>query len=437
MEKFLNQFFKLKENKTSIKTEVIAGLTTFLAMAYILIVNPLILTSTGMDFGAVFTATALSAAIATIVMALVAKLPFALAPGMGLNAFFAYVVVGVMGYTWQQALAAILIEGVIFLILTFFNFREAIVNSIPLSLKKAVSVGIGLFIAFIGLQNGQIVVNSDATLVTLGSFANPVALVAIIGIIITSLLLVFKVRGALLIGILATTVVGIPFGVTNIDFSNASWLPPSLSSTFLQLDFSSIFTVDMLIVVFTFLIIDMFDTVGTLVGCATKAKILNSKGEIPRCKEALLADAVGTTLGALLGTSTVTTYVESSAGVAEGGKTGLTSLVVALLFLISLFLSPIFLIIPSAATTSALFLIGLFMMSPIKEIDFDDYTEAIPAFFTFLMMALTYSIANGIIFGLIAFVLLKVVSRKFKQIPTISYIIAGVFIIKLVIDSLA
>ncbi len=426
----MEKFFKLKEHKTTIKTELLAGLTTFMTMAYILIVNPLMLKDAGMDFGAVFTATALSSAIATLVMAFLANLPFALAPGMGLNAFFVYAVVITMGYSWEMALAAVFIEGIIFIVLTLFNIREAIVNSIPANVKKAISVGIGLFIAFIGLQNAGIVVDG-ATLVTMGDITKGAPLVAILGLVITALLLTFKVRGALLIGIGITTVIGIPFGVTT--WGGGSFLPPSIAPTFMKFDFTKVFTLDMLIIIFTFLFVDMFDTVGTLIGCATKANILNKDGSIPKCKEALFADAVGTTVGAILGTSTVTTYVESSAGVAEGGRTGLTSLTVAVLFLASLFLSPLFIAIPAAATAPCLILVGLFMITPVKDIDFDQPTEALPAFLTILFMVTTYSIANGILFGALSWVLLKLFTGKAKQISVTMIIISVLFLLKLII----
>ncbi|MDY0371523.1 MAG: NCS2 family permease [Sphaerochaetaceae bacterium] len=426
----MEKLFKLSANKTTVRTEVLAGVTTFLTMAYILIVNPLILSDAGMDFGAVFTATALSAAIATIVMAFLANLPFALAPGMGLNAFFAYTVVIGMGYTWQQALTAVFIEGIIFILLTAFNIREAIVNSIPSNVKKAISVGIGLFIAFIGLQNSGIVVGG-ATLVELGDITKGTALVALIGLVITGTLVAWKVRGALLIGIVATALVGIPLGVTT--WAGGSFLPPSLKPTFLQFDFKGIFTIDMIVIVFTFLFVDMFDTVGTLIGCATKAEIINEDGSIPRCKEALFADAIGTTVGAMLGTSTVTTYVESSAGVTEGGKTGLTSLVVAILFLISLFLSPLFISIPGAATAPTLILVGLFMITPVKDIDFEDGTESIPAFLTILIMVTTYSIANGIMFGALSWIILKLLTKKAKEITPMMVIIGVLLLLKLIL----
>lgn len=426
----MEKFFKLKEHKTNVRTELVAGLTTFLTMAYILIVNPLILSETGMDFGALFTATALSAAIATLVMAFTANLPFALAPGMGLNAFFAYTVVLTMGYSWEFALTAVFLEGIIFILLTIFNVREAIVNSIPANIKKAISVGIGLFIAFIGFQNAGIITDG-ATLVELGDITSGTALLAVIGLAITGALLAFKVRGALLIGIIATTLVGIPFGITQAP--QGSWAPPSLAPIFFKFDFSQVLSLDMLVVLFTFLFVDMFDTVGTLIGVSTKAKILDKDGNIPKCKQALMADAIGTTVGAMLGTSTVTTYVESSAGVAEGGKTGLTSLTTAILFLIALFLSPLFLAVPGAATAPALILVGLFMISPVKEIDFEDYTEAIPAFLTLIVMPLSYSIANGIMIGMLSWLVLKVLSSRMKEINVMTLVVGVLFLLKLLV----
>ncbi|MGB0360044.1 MAG: NCS2 family permease [Endozoicomonas sp.] len=429
---FLENYFELKAHGTNVKTEVIAGLTTFMTMAYILVVNPLILNDAGMDFGAVFTATALSAIIGTLIMAIWAKLPFALAPGMGLNAFFAYGVVLGMGYSWQMALTAVFLEGLIFLLLTMFNIREAIVNSIPLSLKKAVSCGIGLFIAFIGLQNAGIVQANPATLVSIGELTDPKPILALIGILITGLLLVKQARGALLIGIVVTTLIGFPLGVTFMpDFSNGL-TPPSLSPILFQFHWDHILTTDMAIVLFTFLFVDMFDTVGTLVGVSTKANMLNETGEVPNCKQALFADAVATTAGACLGTSTVTTFVESATGVSEGGRTGLTALVVAALFFIALFLSPLFLMVPGAATTPALVLVGLFMMSPIKEIDLDDYSESIPAFLTLLFMPLTYSIAEGIIVGILAYIILKVFSGNYRQVSIASFIVGLLCLAKIV-----
>ncbi|PIE87528.1 MAG: guanine permease [Bacteroidetes bacterium] len=426
----LADFFKLKEHKTNIKTEILAGITTFMTMAYILAVNPDILSATGMDKHALFTATALSAFIATLVMALVAKLPFALAPGMGLNAFFAFTVVLGMGYSWQFALTAVFFEGVIFLILTAFNIRELIINAIPLSIKHAVSAGIGLFIAFIGLQNSGIIANSDATLVSLGNINAPAALIALLGIIITAVLLTLKVKGALLIGIFVATIVGIPFGVTHLPEGNLISTPPSLEPILFKLDFSNIFSIDMLIVLFTFLFVDMFDTVGTLVGVSSKAGMLDDKGRVPRVKQALFADAIGTTCGALLGTSTVTTYVESASGVSEGGKTGLTALTTAILFLLALFLAPVFIMVPAAATAPALFLVGYFMMSPIKNINFDDLSESIPAFVTIIIMPLTYSIADGIVFGMLSYVFIKLFTRKLKDLSVIMYILTILFILK-------
>lgn len=427
----LEKFFKLSANKTTARTEVLAGITTFMTMAYILAVNPSILGDAGMDKGAVFTATALSAIIATLVMALVAKLPFALAPGMGLNAFFAYTVVLTMGYSWQFALTAVFLEGIIFIILTAFNVREMIVNAIPANIRYAISVGIGLFIAFIGLQNAGIIVDNPATLVSLGNMSSASVVLAMLGIFIIGLLLAFKVKGALLIGILISTIIGIPMGLTHFPEGSLLKAPPSLSPVFFQFDWQQIFTVDMLIVLFTFLFVDMFDTVGTLIGVSTKANMLDEKGNIPRVKQALFADAVGTFFGAILGTSTVTTYVESASGVAEGGRTGLTSLSTAILFALALVFAPIFLMIPSAALSPVLIIVGLFMMSPVKKINLEDYTEAIPAFLTIILMPLTYSIADGIIFGLLAFVLLKLFSGRFKELSVLMYILAVLFIVKL------
>ena len=427
----LDKFFKITENKSTLRTEIIAGITTFMTMVYILAVNPGILSAAGMDKDAVFTATALSAVIATLVMALVAKLPFALAPGMGLNAFFAFTVVLGMGYSWEFALTAVFLEGIIFIILTAFNIRELIVNSIPLNLKHAVSVGIGLFIAFIGLKGTGLVVDNTATLVSLGDMKNPAVLVGMAGVLIIGVLLTKKIKGAILIGILASTIIGLFVGVTVIpeDFTFVS-LPPSIEPIFFKFDFSQIFTIDMLIVLFTFLFVDMFDTVGTLVGVSSKSGMLDKDGKVPRVKQALFADSIGTFVGAILGTSTVTTYVESAAGVAEGGKTGMTALTVAGMFALSLFFAPLFMIIPAAATAPALIIVGLFMISPIMKIDLTDFTEAIPAFFTIIMMPLTYSIAEGIVFGMLSYVLLKLLTGKFKEITPIMVIISILFVIQ-------
>jgi AGZA family xanthine/uracil permease-like MFS transporter len=426
----LERFFKLKENNTTVKTEILAGITTFMTMAYILAVNPDILSATGMDKNALFTATALSAMIATLIMALVARLPFALAPGMGLNAFFAFTVVLGMGHSWQFALTAVFLEGIIFIVLTAFNIRELIVNAIPLPLKHAVSAGIGLFIAFIGLQNAGVIVNNDAVLVGLGHMGSPAVLIALGGVILTAVLLSLKVKGALLIGIFAATVAGIPFGVTHLPEGHLVDAPPSLSPIFMKMEFKEIFTLDMLIVLFTFLFVDMFDTVGTLVGVSSKAGMLDKEGRVPRVKQALFADSVGTFIGSILGTSTVTTYVESASGVAEGGKTGLTSLATAGLFLIALFFAPLFTMVPAAATAPALILVGFFMMSPILKIDFDNFTESIPAFITIIVMPLSYSIAEGIVFGMLSFVLIKILTGKIKDISVVMIVLAVLFILK-------
>nr|WP_242859300.1 NCS2 family permease [Caloramator mitchellensis] len=421
--------FKLRENKTDVRTEIIAGFTTFMTMAYILIVNPLILGETGMDKGALFTATALSAAVATLVMAFHANYPFALAPGMGLNAFFAFTVVIGMKYSWEVALTAILIEGIIFIILSVTRVREAIVNAIPLTIKHAVSVGIGLFIAFIGVRSAGIVVNSDDTAVTLGNLTSPQVAVALVGLVVIGYLLAKGVKGAILIGILVATVVGIPLKVTPMPSALIS-APPSLSPIFFKFDFSKILTGEFLIVMFTFLFVDMFDTIGTLVGVASKADMLDKEGKLPRAKQALLADAIGTTFGAVVGTSTVTTYVESAAGVAEGGRTGLTALTTAILMLLALLFSPILTIVPGAATAPALIIIGLFMMTPITKINLEDFTEGIPAFLTIIMMPFAYSIAEGLVFGIVSYVVLKVITGKARDVSITMYILAILFAIK-------
>ncbi|HOK14209.1 MAG TPA: NCS2 family permease [Candidatus Kapabacteria bacterium] len=431
--KFLENYFKLAENKTDFKTELIAGFTTFMTMAYILAVNPQILSAAGMDKGAVFTATALASAIATLVMAFYAKLPFALAPGMGLNAFFAFSVVLGMGHTWQFALTAVFIEGIIFILLTIFNVRELIVNSIPANIKHAISVGIGLFIAFIGLKNAGIIVSNEATFVALGNITDvshsAAPMVTIISLLVAGTLLALRVKGALLIGILVGTLLGIPLNLTIIP-SSFEVAPPSLSPIFMQFEWSDIFSMDMVVVCFTFLFVDMFDTVGTLIGVSSKANLLDSEGRVPRAKQALMADAIGTTAGAMLGTSTVTTYVESAAGVAEGGRTGLTALTTGILFLLALLFSPIFLMIPSAATASALILVGAMMMTPIKNVELDDYTELIPVFFTVVMMPLTFSISDGIMFGVLSYVFFKILSGRIKEVSLITIIVAILFIIK-------
>ncbi len=423
----MEKFFKIKERKTTVKTEVMAGITTFLTMAYILAVNPGILSNAGMDFSKVFAATAIASAIATLVMALLANLPFALAPGMGLNAFLAYTVVLGMGYSWQFAITAVFVEGIIFLLLTAVNIREAIVNSIPPNLKKAIGVGIGLFIAFIGMQNAGIIVDG-ATLVALNAdwFMGAPGL-AMIGLLITGILLAYNVNGALLIGIVVTTIIGIPFGITK--YAGGSFVPPT--PYLFPFEFSNIMSIDFIVVMFTFLFVDMFDTVGTLIGCATKADMVRADGTIPNAKEALFADAVGTTVGAILGTSTVTTFVESSAGVVAGGRTGLTALVVAILFILSLFLEPLFGSIPSAATAPALIIVGVMMMSPVKEIEWNEMTEAIPAFLTIIFMIVAYSIADGIMFGIISYVLLKLFTKKNNEIPKMTWVVFALFVLKI------
>lgn len=426
----MESYFKLRENETNIKTEILAGITTFMTMAYILVVNPSILSQTGMDFGAVFTATALAAIISTLLMGIYAKLPFAQAPGMGINAFFAFTIVIGMGHTWQFALTAAFLEGIIFIILTIFNVREAIIDSIPINVKKAISVGIGLFIAFIGLENAGIIVHpKSGTIVALGNVTSGTALLAIIGVILTGVLLARNVKGALLIGIVITTIIGIPMGITKLPTAVFS-MPPSISPIFLKFEWNHIFTADMFIALFTLLFMDMFDTIGTLVGVATKAGMLDKKGNVPRAKEALMSDAIGTTLGACFGTSTVCTYVESASGVAAGGKTGLTAVSTSVMFMLALFISPLFLMIPSAATAPALILVGLFMLSPIKELDLTDFTEAIPAFLTIIMMPLAYSISDGLIFGIVSYVVLKVLVGKGKEVTITTYIIAALFILK-------
>lgn len=426
----LEKYFNLKEKGTNIHTEVLAGITTFMTMAYILAVNPDIMSAAGMDKGAVFTATALAAIIGTLIMGMLAKLPFALAPGMGLNAFFAFTVVKVMGYSWQFALTAVFLEGIIFLLLTAFNIRELIIDAIPVNIKYAVSVGIGLFIAFIGLNNAGIIVDNPTTLVSLThGIGNASVLICLTGIAISGILYTLKIKGAILSGVLISTIIGIPLGVTQMPSAIVS-APPSLEPILWKFEWTKIFTKEMLVILFTLLFVDMFDTVGTLVGVSSKANMLTKEGKVPNVKQALFADAIATTLGAMIGTSTVTTYVESAAGVAEGGRTGLTAVSTATMFFLALFLSPIFMMIPAAATAPALFIVGLFMLSPIKKIDLEDYTEAIPAFFTIIMMPLCYSIADGIMFGMLFYVVLKTFTGKYKQISITMYLLALLFILK-------
>ena len=448
----MENFFKLKEHGTDVKTEVIAGLTTFMTMAYILAVNPSILGATGMDTGAIFTATALASAIGSFCMALFANLPFVLSAGMGLNAYFAYTVVLGMGYSWEVALTAVFVEGIIFIILSLTNVREAIFNAIPASLKVAVSVGIGLFITFIGLQNAHIVVDGS-TLVGLFSFNGSVkagtfqsegitVVLALIGLLITAFLVIKNVKGNILLGILITWVLGIICQLTGLYVPNAEAgfysqipsgiisAPASVAPTLFKMDFSAIASLNFVVVVFAFLFVDIFDTLGTLIGCATKANMLDKEGKLPGIKGALMADAVGTTVGACLGTSTITTFVESSSGIAEGGRTGLTSIVSGLLFILALFFSPIFLAIPSFATAPALIVVGFFMMQSVAKINWSDMLEAIPAFICIFAMPFMYSISEGISFGVISFVVLNAVAGKAKKITPLMWVLAVLFILK-------
>ena len=455
---FLENTFHLSEHHTDVKTEVIAGITTFMTMAYILAVNPNILSATGMDRGAVFTATALAAFAATLLMAAFANYPFVLAPGMGLNAYFAYTVVLQMGYTWQMALAAVFVEGIIFIALSLTNVREAIFNAIPMNLKHAVSAGIGLFIAFIGLQNAKIVVDS-ATLVSVYSFSGSLeagtfrsegitVLLALLGILITAVLLVKNVKGNILWGILITWLLGIVCEITglyqpNPDLGMFSVLPdfssgigiPSLAPTLFQMDFSGIISLNFITIMFAFLFVDMFDTLGTLIGVASKADMLDKDGKLPKIRGALLADAVGTSLGAVFGTSTTTTFVESASGVAEGGRTGLTAVVSALLFGLSLFLSPLFLAIPSFATAPALIVVGFLLITSVMKIDMDDFTEAIPCYICLIAMPFMYSISEGIAMGIISYVVINVLSGKAKdkKISALMYVLAVLFVLKYVL----
>lgn len=434
MRELLERQFKLKEHKTDIKTEIMAGITTFMAMAYILSVNPDILSQAGMDWGGVFTATVLSAAIGTIAMALLANYPFGLASGMGLNVFFTFSVVHEMGMSWQFAITAVLIEGIVFILLTFVKGREAIFNAIPICIKDAVSVGIGLFIALVGMTNVGLIVQGDGVAVALGDVTRPEVALSIIGIIITSILLIKDVKGAFLFGILATTLVGIPLGVTQLPepltFGSFFSMPPSVAPVAMQFEWEHIFSFEMILVVFTFLFVDLFDTVGTLVGVSSKAGMLDEDGNLPRVSEALMADAVGTVAGSMLGTVTVTTYVESATGVAEGGRTGLTALSTGLMFLIALFFAPVFQMVPAAATTPALVLVGLFMFSGINKLNLDDFTEAVPSFLTIIMMPFAYSIAEGITWGIVSFVVLKLLAGRRKDVTPLMFVLAVIFILR-------
>ncbi len=424
----LSKLFGFDPKTMTLKKEIMGGITTFLTMAYILAVNPSILGDAGMDPGAVFTASVVSAVVATLVMAIYAKLPFSLAPGMGLNAFFAYTIVLTMGYTWQFALTAVFIEGIIFILLTISGLRQKIVDCMPLLLRRSISPGIGLFIAFIGLKNAGIVTANSSTLVSLGNLHDPAVLLACFGILLSAVLLVRNITGALLIGILVTTVVGIPLGVTN--FTAVVSTPPSLAPVFCQFEWSSILSVDMVICVLTFLFIDMFDTIGTLIGVSHRAGMVDEQGNIPRLKDAFMADAIGTTVGAILGTSTVTTYVESASGVNVGGRSGLTSFTSAICFALALFLAPLFLAIPGQATAPALVLVGVMMMHDIRKVNFQEYISAIPCFICIAFMPLTYSISDGILMGLISWVLIHVCSGKYKDLNLGMIILSILFVLK-------
>jgi len=428
----MNDFFHLKERGTSGSKEIIAGITIFLSMAYILAVNPELLGIAGLDKGAVFTATAVSAAVASLLMGVLANLPIALAPGMGLNAFFTFTVVITMKYSVEVALTAVFLEGILFIIFSFFNVREAILKSIPSNLKKAIPSGIGLFIAFIGLKSAGIIVDNEATLVTLNDLTSPIVLLAVAGIILTVVLFAMNVPGGILLGILATTIVGYATGIVTPNGSWKDFSPISMPHTpaFWKFDFSQILTFKFFVVFFSFLFVDIFDTVGTFVGVAAQSKLHDKNGNIPRMKQAFLADAIGTCVGAALGTSTVTSYVESTSGVAVGGRTGLTAIVVSFLFILSLFFSPLFLLIPPQATASALIMVGFLMMRTIKDVDFSDATEGLPAFLTIIMMPLAYSIAQGIVFGILSYVLLKILTGKVKSIHPITAVLFVIFILQ-------
>lgn len=426
---FLEKTLGFDPKTMKLRTELIAGVTTFLTMSYILAVNPAILMSTGMDQGALFTATALASAIATLLLAFMAKLPFAQAPSMGLNAFFAYTLCQAMGYSWQNSLAILLIEGIVFILITFFNVREMIFNAIPNNLRYAISAGIGMFIAFIGLKNAEIIVSKEGTFVGLGAFTAP-CLLGIFATLLSGVLMARNVKGALFWGIIATTLIGIPLGVTVFP---DHWLPVSapqdISPIFCQFDFSSLLNLKTVLVVFSLLIVNIFDTIGTLMGLAEKTGIVRKDGSIPRVSEAMMSDAIGTTCGAMLGSSTISTYIESASGIAEGGRSGVTSLVVGAMFIFALFLSPIFLLIPSAATSGALIMVGVLMLDSVKKINLQDMTEAFPAFITMITMVLCYSIADGICLGILSFVIMKLCTHRWKDLNWTLCILSVLFII--------
>lgn len=434
MNTFLQKTFGLNPVKHSVRTEIIAGITTFLTMAYILAVNPSIfsaLESQGMPTNAVFTATALAAIVGCLVMSIYAKKPFGLAPGMGLNAFFVYTVCLAMGHPWQMALTAIFLEGILFILLTVTNVRKLIVDAIPVTMKRAIGAGIGLYIAFIGLKSAGIIVNSEATSVALGSFSEPAVILSIIGFLITSVLVILNVKGGMLLGIIATTLIGIPMGVTN--FNGVMSTPPSIAPIFCQFEWSQILSWDMVAIVFTFLFIDMFDTIGTVVGVSVKSGMVDKDGNVDGINKVLMADAVATVAGAVFGTSTTTTYIESASGVSEGGRTGLTSFTIAVCFAIALMFSPLFLAIPGAATGPVLFIVGVMMASPVRDIDWSDYSEAIPAFVTMLLMPLAYSISDGIMLGMITYTLLNALAGKLKKVSVMMWILAVLFILRYVL----
>ena len=434
MNSFIQKTFGMDPAKHSIRTEIIAGITTFLTMAYILAVNPSIfgaLATQGMPTASVFTATALAAIVGCLVMSIYAKKPFGLAPGMGLNAFFVFTVCLGMGHSWQMALTAIFLEGILFILLTITNVRKLIVDAIPMNLKRAIGAGIGLYIAFIGLKSAGIIVSSDSTSVTLGPLSDSTSILAIIGLLLTSVLVILKVRGGMLLGILVTTIIGIPMGVTH--FNGLLSTPPSISSIFCQFEWSQIFSWDMVAIVFTFLFIDMFDTIGTVVGVSVKSGMVDEKGNVDGINKVLMADAVATVAGAMFGTSTTTTYIESASGVSEGGRTGLTSFTIAVCFAIALLFSPLFLAIPGAATGPVLFIVGVMMAAPVKEIDWEDYSEAIPAFVTMLLMPLAYSISDGIMLGMISYVVINALTGKFKKVSVTMWILAVLFVLRYVL----
>lgn len=432
----LEKIFKLSENGTTIRKEFVAGLITFLTMAYVLVVNPNILSSTGMDEAALFTATALAAVVATILMGLLANLPVAQASGMGLNTFFAFTIVGAMGATWQFAITAVFIEGIIFILLTFLNVRELIIKSIPKVLKNAIPVGIGLFVALIGLKNAGIVTGNPATLVALGDFSQHSVWIAIVGLIVTVVMYVLRIQGAMLVGIVAATIFGFFTGDVSLPEGAIVSLPPSIEPVFAKFEWVNVLSLDMVIVVFVLLLVNLFDTVGTLIAVMSKIGGVDEEGNFPQMKKALFADAIGTTVGAVLGTSTVTSYVESASGVAAGGRTGLTALSTAFFFVLALFLFPLFKIVPAGATAAPLIIIGFFMMASVVKIDFEDMSEGLPAFITIAFMPFTYSIASGICFGVLSFVFIKLLSGKYKDITITVVIVALLFLIKVILDAM-